>query len=52
MSEVNQGIAAICSTFHNDKTRMMDIVQAVQSRYGCVSSEAMNQIAKSVGVPR
>ena len=52
MSELEQGIRQICATFHNDKARMMDIVQAVQARFGCVSSAALDLIAKAVGTAR
>jgi [NiFe] hydrogenase diaphorase moiety large subunit len=45
-------IQGICEAVENDRTRMMDIVRAVQTRYGCVSSEAMDLIAKQVGTHR
>ncbi len=42
----------ICQGCGNDRTRMMDIVRAVQDQFGCVCSEAMDLIAKEVGVHR
>ncbi len=45
-------VGDICARFGNDRTRMMDIVLAVQDRFGCVSPEAMDAIAHSVGSHR
>jgi [NiFe] hydrogenase diaphorase moiety large subunit len=42
----------ICERFGNDKGRMMDIVIAVQRRFGYVSPVAMNVIARSVNSHR
>ena len=42
----------ICQRFGNDRTRMMDIVLEVQARFGCVSHEAMEQIARAVNTHR
>ena len=42
----------ICRRFGNDRTRMMDIVLEVQGRFGCVSHEAMEQIAHAVNTHR
>ena len=42
----------ICRRFGNDRTRMMDIVLEVQARFGCVSHEAMEQIARAVNTHR
>ncbi|MBW2731307.1 MAG: NAD(P)H-dependent oxidoreductase subunit E [Deltaproteobacteria bacterium] len=36
----------------NDRSRMMDVVNAVQAKYGCVSSEAMDLIAEAMDVKR
>jgi len=53
MSEnIEVAIAEICRDCNNDRTRMMDIVRAVQERFGCVSGEAMDLIAKAVGTHR
>ncbi len=42
----------ICKKFGNDPTRMMDIAMAVQERFGCVSPEAMDEIARAVNSHR
>lgn len=43
-----QVTAEICKKFGNDRTRLMDIAIAVQDRFGCVSHEAMEEIARQV----
>jgi len=45
-------VKKICQTCGNDRTKMMDIVRAVQQQFGQVSSEAMNLVAKSVNCHR
>ncbi len=45
-------VQRICSRYGNDETRMMDIVRDVQHEFGCVSDEAIDLIAGTVGVPR
>ena len=45
-------IEDICRANGDDRTRMMDIVRAVQERYGRVSGEAMDTIARQVGTHR
>ena len=53
MSEnLEAAVQDICRKFDNDRTRMMDIVRAVQARFGCVSGEAMDLIAEAVGTHR
>ena len=53
MSEnLAQAVKKTCSTFGNDRTRMMDIVREVQKEFGCVSDEAIDIIAGSVSCPR
>jgi [NiFe] hydrogenase diaphorase moiety large subunit len=42
----------ICQACGRDRGHMMDIVRAVQERFACVSSQAMDLIAKEVGVHR
>jgi len=42
----------ICQACGGDRGHMMDIVRAVQERFACVSSQAMDLIAKEVGVHR
>ncbi|MCL2102552.1 MAG: NAD(P)H-dependent oxidoreductase subunit E [Syntrophorhabdaceae bacterium] len=44
--------AGICNRYENDRTRLMDIAIAVQERFGCVSYEAMEEIARAVGTQR
>ena len=48
MSDMQSGIKEICQAHGNDRARMMDIVQAVQARYGCVNDEAIDLIAAAV----
>ena len=45
-------IKEICQACGNDRSRMMDIVRAVQEKLGCVSSEALDLIAQEVGCHR
>jgi [NiFe] hydrogenase diaphorase moiety large subunit len=45
-------IKDICKESGNDKTRLMDIVRAVQREFGCVSDEAIDIIARTIDVPR
>ncbi|MCX5633602.1 MAG: NAD(P)H-dependent oxidoreductase subunit E [Phycisphaerae bacterium] len=52
MSEIQAEVKKICQTCGNDRAKMMDIVRAVQQKFGQVSSEAMNLIAKCVGCHR
>jgi len=53
MSEnLQTSVREICRAFNNDRARMMDIVLAVQAKCGCVSSEAMDAIAKAASTHR
>lgn len=53
MSEnIQAEVRQICQSFGSDRTKMMDIVRTVQQRFGQVSDEAMNLIAKSVNCRR
>jgi len=45
-------IKQVCEENKNDRTRMVNIVEALQKTQGCVNSEAMNLIAKQLGVHR
>jgi [NiFe] hydrogenase diaphorase moiety large subunit len=45
-------VQQICADCGNDRTRMMDIVEAVQKQFGCVSGDAMNAIAQAVDCHR
>jgi len=53
MSESNSTtVKEICAQFENKKTRMMDIVRAVQEQFGCVSDEAIDLISQALLCPR
>jgi len=53
MSEaLAQAVEQICQDCGNDRSRMMDIVRAVQAKFGCVSSDAMDLIARNVSAHR
>ncbi|MCK4341099.1 MAG: NAD(P)H-dependent oxidoreductase subunit E [Phycisphaerae bacterium] len=53
MSEnLGAAVKEICRAHGHDRTRLMDIVRAVQEQFGCVSGEAMELIAKAVSVHR
>jgi [NiFe] hydrogenase diaphorase moiety large subunit len=45
-------VKGICQGCGRDRTRMMDIVRAVQAQLGCVPGPAMDLIAREVGVHR
>ena len=45
-------VQEICRRYGNDRKRMMDIVIAVQNRFGCISHEAMEVIADAVNSHR
>jgi [NiFe] hydrogenase diaphorase moiety large subunit len=45
-------ISNICREYGNDRTRMMDVVLAVQKLHGCVSDDAMDAIAEALGTYR
>jgi len=49
---LEQGVREICQACGNDRTRLMDICRAVQDRFGCVSGEAMDLIARECRCPR
>jgi len=53
MSEnLEAAVRKICQSFGRDRCRMMDIVRAVQEKFGCVSGEALELIAKEVKAHR
>jgi [NiFe] hydrogenase diaphorase moiety large subunit len=53
MSEnVQQVVKEVAAECGNDRTRMMDVVRAVQERLGHVSSEAMEAIARELNTQR
>ncbi len=45
-------VGEICARAGNDKTRMMDILRAVQAELGCISDSAVEVIARSVKTAR
>jgi [NiFe] hydrogenase diaphorase moiety large subunit len=49
---LEKAVREICRSCGDDRGRMMDIVRAVQERFGCVSSRALDLIAAQVGVHR
>ncbi|MBN1142374.1 MAG: NAD(P)H-dependent oxidoreductase subunit E [Deltaproteobacteria bacterium] len=49
---LKQIIENICARYQNDRTRMMDIVRAVQEQFGGVSPEAIDLIAQSTDAHR
>jgi len=53
MSEnLEQAVGEICQAHGNDRGRLMDIVRAVQERFGCVCDKAMDRIARQVRAHR
>ncbi|HEX7506218.1 MAG TPA: NAD(P)H-dependent oxidoreductase subunit E [Polyangia bacterium] len=48
-SDVNR---QICERFGNEKSRLMDILLSVQAEVGCIASDALNDIAKSLSISR
>jgi [NiFe] hydrogenase diaphorase moiety large subunit len=45
-------VTETCRSVGKDRTRLLDVVKAVQERFGQVPSEAMNQIATELGCHR
>jgi len=52
MIELAKDVRDICRTYGNDRTRLLDIVRVVQSRYGCVSSQAIDLVANALKIHR
>jgi [NiFe] hydrogenase diaphorase moiety large subunit len=52
MIALARDIREICRSFGNDRTRLLDIVRSVQAKYGSVSSQALDLIARAVQTPR
>jgi len=50
--KLQTAVREICREYGNDRTRMLDIVRRVQAVFGCVSSQAMDLIAREVGTYR
>jgi [NiFe] hydrogenase diaphorase moiety large subunit len=45
-------VTAACTRNDNDPSRLMDILIDVQNRQGCIADEAMDAVARAVGVSR
>ncbi len=45
-------VATICESFGHDRTRLLDILLAVQSRLGCLGDAAVDALAADLGMPR
>ncbi|MDP8211956.1 MAG: NAD(P)H-dependent oxidoreductase subunit E [Candidatus Zapsychrus exili] len=45
-------ISQVCSTYNNNKTRMMDIVTTLNKQLGGIDDESIDLIAKATGSPR
>ncbi len=45
-------VQQICRDHQNDRGRLMDIVNGVQAKFGCVNQQAIDLIARSVKTPR
>lgn len=52
MASLDAVVKQVVSKYKNDKTRLMDIITDVQSELGCVSDEAVVQIAKQLDISK
>lgn len=52
MHDIRDTTQQICQAFGNQPSRLMDIVQEVQTRFGVVDDEAIDGIAQALSVPR
>ncbi|MCX8122937.1 MAG: NAD(P)H-dependent oxidoreductase subunit E [Spirochaetes bacterium] len=52
MASLDAVVKQVVSKYNNDKTRLMDIVTDVQLELGCVSDEAVVQIANQLNVSK
>jgi len=50
--DLKQTVNAICGTYANDRSRLMDVALKVQERYGGISDDAMDHIATALGIHR
>lgn len=46
------GIKNICREYSRDRSRLMDILEAVQGQFGWISSEAIDLTARELSMPR
>ncbi len=52
MASLDAVVKQVVSKYKNDKTRLMDIITDVQAELGCVSDEAVVQIAKQLDISK
>ncbi|MBP8987197.1 MAG: NAD(P)H-dependent oxidoreductase subunit E [Spirochaetes bacterium] len=52
MASLDAVVKQVVSKYGNDKTRLMDIISDVQNELGCVSDEAVVQIARALNISR
>ena len=52
MSEIKQAVCDVCSQYGHERSRMMDIVEDIQTRFGGLNSKAIDAIAEALKVPR
>jgi [NiFe] hydrogenase diaphorase moiety large subunit len=50
--DLRKAVKKICGDCGKDRTRLMDIACRVQDQFGCVSSEAIDLIARELSMPR
>ncbi len=50
--KLQTAVKEICSSCNNDRTRLMDIVTEVQKQFGCISSSAIDMIAREISIHR
>ena len=52
MASLDAVVKQVVSKYGNDKTRLMDIISDVQNELGCVSDDAVVQIARALNISR
>jgi [NiFe] hydrogenase diaphorase moiety large subunit len=45
-------VESVCRESRNNPTRLLNVARAVQGRFGCVSNESIDAIARCLSVPR
>jgi len=51
-TELECAVAEVCASVGGDRTRLLDVTRALQGRFGCVSPQAMDLVARALGLPR
>ncbi len=51
-SSIQKSAETVCAQFHNDRTRLMDIVRAIHSEHGFMGDDAIETVAARLGVHR